>query len=263
MTHTAEFPEGVQGIWLQTPISRAAGYGVYVFRAGPWLIDAGFKNARRALLAWPGLEGASGCLLTHHDEDHTGNAAQLAARGFEVLAPSRVIERLQPRPIPLYRRLMWGTAAVGPVGPLGDGLRAEGWRLDPVYTPGHSADHYAYHEPDRDLVFSADLYIGRRVPVARPDEDLPQLLASLRRVRNLNPRVMFCAHRGRIARPAESLQAKIDWLEEVISRARELARGGLGVAEIGRRVLGRRGFIDWVSFGEYSRRNLIELALRA
>lgn len=249
---------------METLRSRLAGYGVYVFRAGPFLIDAGFGNAQSQLLRWPGLAGATTCLLTHHDEDHSGNAAALTRYGITVAAPSRVVDRLRRRaPIRLYRRWMWGRGAFAALELLKGEAIGDGWRLLPVYTPGHSDDHYVYYEPDRRLVFSADLYIGRRVRVAKANEDLSQLLDSLRSVRDLDPMAMYCSHRGRIERPAAALQDKIDWIEELIGRAKELEGQGMRPDQIARQLLGRDKIIDWASRFEYSRRNLVELALKA
>lgn len=267
MSHTVSFPEEVRGIYLETVLSGAAGLGVYVFRAGPFLIDAGFKHARQHLLAWDGLSGAQTCLLSHHDEDHAGNAEVLAGTGLEVRAPRDVIRLLGAQdPMLPYRRIIWGTGRYGGVRPLSEGaeeVRLDDWRFVPVHTPGHTPDHYIYHEPDRGLVFSGDLYIGRAVPVAKADEDLDALLGSLQRVIELGPRAVFCGHRGRLERPVESLRAKIDWLQELIGGAKRLASEGRGVEEIRGRLLGRRQLIDWASLGEYSRRNLIERALAA
>ncbi len=140
---------------------------------------------------------------------------------------------------------------------------ADGWTLVPLATPGHSADHHVYHEPDRDLVFAADLYIGRRVQVARSDEKVALLIESLKKVRELKPRAMFCAHRGRIARPVEALETKIAWMEELVGRALELARQGMEAKQIRLQLLGREGPIRYVSAGEYCKQNLIDSALQA
>ena len=255
----------MDGVRLATLRSRSAGMAVWVYRAGPWLIDAGFAHARRELLRWDGLDGVASCVLTHHHEDHTGNAAALAERGIEVVAPPPVIERLPEtrKRLPLYRWWVWGHAEVGPVDPLDGPLTAPGWSLEPIHTPGHAADHHVLFEPDRELLFAADLYIGRRVPVARLAEDPETLLESLRRARDLRPRTMFCAHRGPIDRPAPALGEKIGWLEGFVADARELRRRGLEVKEIARRLLGREGAVGWVSGGELSKRNLVRVALPA
>ena len=264
MKAAVDFPENVQGIWLETRRSRAARLGVYVFRAGPYLIDSGFSHARRQLLSWPEIDRARACLLTHHDEDHVGNAAALVHRGLTVMARPEVIDEAgRAEHLPLYRRWIWGTAPPSEIEPMTGDFESSGWRFVPLHTPGHSINHYIFHEPERKLVFSGDLYISRRVPVAKPDEDPLELVVSLRRVLALQPDVMFCAHRGRIERPAEALTRKIEWLEEVIGRARELADRGLALDEIRKRVLGREGLIRYFSRGEYTKRNLIETVLRS
>ncbi|MHC4165248.1 MAG: MBL fold metallo-hydrolase [Planctomycetota bacterium] len=258
------YPEGVKGIRLATFRSRTARLAVYVFRAGPFLIDAGARHAGRQLLRWPGIEGAQACLLTHHDEDHVGNGAALARRGIRVKARPEVIAELaKVRPLPAYRRWVWGTADPGPVDELRDAASASGWNLVPIHTPGHCEDHFVYHEPDRKLIFSGDLFVARHLPVAREREDLDALLASLRRVRDLNPVSMFCAHRGPVSDPVEALSAKIDWLEDFIAEVKRLAEGGLDPKEIVRQVLGGERPVAWVSRGEYCSANLVNSALRA
>ena len=237
---------------------------VFVFRAGPFVIDAGPRHAKRQLLAWPGLDGAEGCLITHHDEDHVGNAAALADRGLEVRARREVLAKLEHvRPLPFYRLWTWGTAEPGTMAPLEGAAVAGGWQLVPIHTPGHTCDHFVFHEPNRDLVFTGDLYLAGRVPVARRREDVDRLLASLRAVRDLKPRMMFCAHRGPVEDPVERLSAKIEWTEEIAGRARELAGHGMETREITRRLLGREGVVKFVSGGEYSKSNLIEASLRS
>ncbi len=258
---------GVEAIHLRTLRSRAAGMGVYVYRVGPFLIDAGFAHARTQLLGWPAQRRAEICLLTHHDEDHVGSAAALAREGLTVQAPAPVITALDETRrrvggLPLYRRFIWGTPEPFEPAPLAGPAARGGWRLEPIHTPGHSPDHFAYHEPGRGFVLSGDLYIGTRVRVAKPGEDIRRLLASLRRVRDLEPRLLFCAHRGRLDSPGEALTRKIDWIEETAGRARELAARGMGLEEVTRRVLGREGFMRLVTAGEYCKRNLIRAMLR-
>ena len=264
MVEVQVFPEEVAVVRLQTLRSGLAGMAVHVYRAGPWLIDAGFAHARRQLLAWEGRRGARACVLTHHHEDHVGNAAVLRSQGLDVVAPSIVIDhlRLMEQRLPPYRRIIWGEARVGKVSPLSGSLSAGGWTLQPIHTPGHAPDHHVLYEPSRGLVFSADLYIAQRVPVARLEEDMATLIDSLRRVRELEPRVMYCAHRGRLTEPVKALDGKIAWIERVVDRARELRRQGEELAEITRRVLGRERLVRWVSGGELSKRNLIRVALR-
>jgi len=262
---TTSFPDEVYAIRLETLRSRSAGMAVWAYRAGPWLVDAGFAHARRQLLRWDGLKGVEACILTHHHEDHVGNAAALAAHGIDVIAPPRVIEWLPEtrKRLPLYRWWIWGHADVADVTDVDGPLRGSGWTLDPIHTPGHAPDHHVLFEPERRLLFSADLYIARRVPVARLDEDPETLLDSLRRVRDLRPDTMFCAHRGRIASPVQALNEKIGWLEDLVDGARALRREGLEVKEIARRLLGREGAITWISGGELSKRNLVRVSLVA
>lgn len=124
-------------------------------------------------------------LLTHHHEDHSGNAARIQTEfGAQILAhPTALPElatgwRLRP-----YQRLFWGrpqrltAQSVPDVVELADGLR-----LQTISTPGHAADLICYLEPERGWLFTGDLYIGSRPRYLRQDENLPLQIESLRAI---------------------------------------------------------------------------------
>lgn len=261
-TRASRREDGTSRIWLSTRVTRALGLGVHVYRLGDVLIDTGFRHARESLRSWPGLQGLQACVLTHHHEDHAGNVKLLARLGVPLLAPPPVREKMQESPaLHLYQKVIWGTFEPAAVAPLDEIRLSDGRRLVPVPTPGHSGDHHVYHEPERGLVFSGDLYLGRRVDAAKREENVHDLLRSLRTVRELRPRTLYCAHRGRVDEPVQRLSEKIAGLEEIVGSARRLADRGRSVREIVRELFGREGRIYWITAGDFSHRNLIESAL--
>jgi glyoxylase-like metal-dependent hydrolase (beta-lactamase superfamily II) len=239
---------GLVHVRLTTPATRALGFGASVWLLDDTLVDAGFPHAARGLRRALADRPVAQVLVTHAHEDHFGNAAWLAARGAVVRAPAaglrvmREPHRLHLRP---YQRVLWGRPApVTAVAlPAGGEVAAGQRRLVVVPTPGHAPDHVAFFEPERGWLFAGDLFLGVKVRAARPFENVTDLLASLRRVRALAPRLLLCAHRGVVRDPLPQLDAKIAWLAALHDGARRLRDQGLPPAAIrgrlSRGLLGR------------------------
>src|SRR5207247_9593207 len=113
---------------------------------------------------------------------------------------------------------------------LGDDVAKPRCRFRVVRAPGHAADHVALFEPERGWLFSGDLYLAPRLRYLRADEDVYAMMDSLRRVLALEPQVLFCQHRGRVAQGAARRRDKLDLLAEVAGRLHDLhaRRGGDG-----------------------------------
>jgi glyoxylase-like metal-dependent hydrolase (beta-lactamase superfamily II) len=111
-------------------------------------------------------------VATHTHADHAPGAAPLAAAtGARVLG---------------FRA--W--AGFEPDGLLADGdvVAAGGRRLRALHTPGHASDHLCYLEETTNILLSGDHVMGgSTVVIAPPDGDMAAYLASLRRVRALDP----------------------------------------------------------------------------
>jgi hypothetical protein len=73
---------------------------------------------------------------------------------------------------------------------------------------------------------------------------------------------VFCAHRGPVRDGREALRRKAGNLRGLRERIVELLRQGLPEKEIARRVVGREGFLTWVSRGRFSARNFVRAVAR-
>ena len=244
---------------LSTWRGRAMGYDVSAFVMRGILIDTGFPAVRRELLGAVRASAPRGGIVTHWHEDHAGNAPDLAAAGVPLRMQPGCEAVLRARPsIALYRRSVWGRPPR-----LSVTLR----EFDPaplviIPTPGHTEDHVVVWDAERGIVASGDLFLGVKVRVAHVHEAPATLIASLRAVVALAPRLLLDAHRGVIEHPVALLRAKIDWMEETIGAVGECARAGLHEREIQRRVLGAEALVGLASLGEYSKISLVRAVLR-
>lgn len=114
-------------------------------------------------------------LLTHDHEDHAEGAAALAAAVGAPLHAARL-----PGAEPLANGARFG---------------AGGCEVHAVTTPGHSADHVALWLPEAGALFTGDAVLGRGTSfIDPPDGDLAAYLASLDRMRELQPRTIYPGH---------------------------------------------------------------------
>lgn len=241
-----------------TRVSRLIDYAVSVYVVRGVMIDTSFPYLRGELDAWLARNRVEGALVTHRHEDHAGNIALLAARGIPVgMAPETLASVRAPRPIGMYRRVTWGTAPPLPRDPTPFAHPA----LTLLPTPGHTSDHHVVWDAERETLFCGDLFIGVKVRIAHPREDLRGTVRSLRAMATLRPTRVFDAHRGLLADPVGSLTAKADWMEEMFGRIESFADRGWPAARIRDTVLGREDLTGWASAGDYSRLNFVESAL--
>ncbi len=255
---TEEIERGIIRLAFSGWRGRAVGYEVSAYLMDGVLVDTGFPSVSDEVAAVVAELSPRGVVVTHWHEDHAGNAGRLAKLGIPVRMHPGCEAALRARPpIRFYRDFVWGRNPPLRV-PLRDFDPAP---LQIITTPGHTDDHSVVWDAERRIVASGDLYLGVKVRVAHPHESPRALLASLRAVVALEPRMLLDAHRGVVRNPTAALGAKIGWMEETIGAITALAAGGCGEREIRRRVLGREPFVGWVSRGEYSKQSFVRSVL--
>ena len=92
---------------------------------------------------------------------------------------------------------------------LGDGDRVEGdgWMLETVLTPGHTANHACFGLVGSGVLFSADHVMAWATSiVAPPDGAMGDYMASLERLLSRDDRIYFPGHGGPVKDPAAFLR---------------------------------------------------------
>lgn len=233
--------------------SRSVGLDVSAYVIRGVMIDTGFWRARHDLLNALREIEVRGAIVTHWHEDHAGNVGVLAARGIPLLMRADTEEILRSRPgIELYRRLVWGhpSALAGSLSRFESDLQC-------IHTPGHSIDHQVVWDRATGTLFSGDLWLGVRSKIFHASEDPYRIVESLRRARELHPVRMFDAHRGLVENPIAAIDARIDWLSETLSTIERRIAQGWTDKRILRALLGGEELAGFVSYGYYSRMNLV------
>ena len=228
------------------------------------LIDCGPPATARRLADWAVGNGVRRVAVTHHHEDHVGGGAELSRRlDVELLAPGGCVQQIRaPRRIPVYRRLVWGRPSPAPARPVGRFVELRGRALQVVPTAGHTPHHVAFFDPEDRTVYTGDLFVHERIRYLREVEDPWQQIESLRRIADLSPRRLACSHAGVIEDVSSALGRRIAWWTGLADRATELAERGWSVRRIRRELLGREGWMTWISGGRFSKGNLVRALLR-
>lgn len=254
-------------------VAYEAGFGpigpplmtVHLYVVGNVLIDTGQRHMRPAIAAVLAEERIETILLTHHHEDHSGNASALALQhGAKVLGHPLAADKLSKGyPVFPYQHLIWGKADPVEVEPLPPMIDAGDIELLPVHTPGHSKDHTVFLDRRNGRLFSGDLYLGDRIKYFRADECFTDQLDSLRRVLTLDFDWLLCAHRPCIGKGLEHVGRKLNYLEDLRGEVVGLLEKGCDEKEIVGRMKDREvRMIKWICMGNVSFANIIRAIVR-
>jgi hydroxyacylglutathione hydrolase len=193
----------------------ASGTNTYIVGSGRVaVVDPGPELPAHvdALLAALAGETVDHILLTHTHRDHSGAIPLLRARtGAKVLSggPHRPARPLAPGEAGALDAA--GDTGHRPDATLGDGDRVEGdgWRIETIATPGHTANHLAFALPVAGVIFSGDHVMGWSTSiVAPPDGSMRDYMASLERIAERPEARLLPGH----GPPVEDARARVEAL---------------------------------------------------
>ena len=237
---------------------------VYFYYIDGILIDSGQSNMRKHL---PSLLKGKECktiLLTHHHEDHSGNAALVSrTHGAEVFGHPSMIEKMHKGyNILPYQKLIWGCAERLKVLPLPAFIETGRFTLLPVHTPGHSKDHTVFLEKNNGWLFSGDLYIGEKIKFFRADEKMKDQIDSIKKILACDFDALFCGHRPFPKNGKVHLERKLAYLEDFYGTIRTLARKGDGSKDIIKKLgNGSDRKVKMITMGNASFANMVRSAM--
>ena len=237
---------------------------VFMYVVDELLIDTAQHHMAKVVGGILRETSLSRILLTHHHEDHSGNAAMISNRhGIPVMAHPSAAEKLRLGfPILPYQRLVWGKALAVAATPLPDVVETNRFKFTPVHTPGHSKDHIVFIENQHGWLFSGDLYLGERIKFFRSDEDFCDQIASLKKLIALDFDTLFCAHNPCLKNGKQKIKKKLQFLEDLYGHIRKLAEKGYSERAVIKELDPKndRG-VKWLTMGNVSFANMVRSAL--
>lgn len=234
-----------------------------VYRLKDTIVDTGPSNQWKYVKPFIAQAPFSQLLLTHHHEDHSGNAGAIhTLTGVQPKGHSITVDILQRGfKIPPIQKLMWGSAGKANAQVLPDVITIGGDTVKPIFAPGHAKDMTCYLLHNRGWLWSADLYIANHLKMLRSDEHIPTLLNSIRDVLSHEFETILCPHRGVVENGKLKLQEKYDYIVELAGKSQHLHKQGLELIAISDKLLGKEGMMSVASRYNFSKRNLIRSCL--
>jgi glyoxylase-like metal-dependent hydrolase (beta-lactamase superfamily II) len=183
-----------------SPMTLSGTVSYIVGRGKVAIIDPGPDDEAhaRALLDAVRGETVTHILITHTHRDHSPNAARIKATTG---APTYA-EGVHRASRPYYESETMSTEAGAdrdfkPDIVVRDGeiINGDGWALEVVATPGHTANHIAFAWPERKLIFVGDHVMGWSTSVVMPpDGSMIDYMASLHRLAKRDEQLYFSGH---------------------------------------------------------------------
>ncbi len=110
----------------------------------------------------------------------------------------------------------------------GDMIEGQGWRLEGVYTPGHTSNHLCYRMSAEQALFSGDHVMAWSTSIiSPPDGDMRRYLASLKLLLEFDDEIYWPAHGPCIQEPKPFVKAFIEHRHKRIDQILECLGDGL------------------------------------
>ena len=242
------------------------GYSVCAYLVDGLLIDSGQAHTAEELTDFLKDKEIRTVVNTHYHEDHISANALLKERyGIELFAHPLAIDKInKPATLYPYQEEVWGYPIPSQVKAIGESVTTQHFRFEVIPTPGHCDDHICLFERSKGWLFSGDLFFGTHPNVARPEENQWQIIASLKKAKDLTPRALFPAARGNrvVTDPVPVLEETIRYLEDLGQRVTELNDKGLSPDEIRKQIFGDEPPLAEFTQQQFSSVNLVKSYLK-
>ncbi|MBF0257218.1 MAG: MBL fold metallo-hydrolase [Desulfamplus sp.] len=260
-----QIDQGIRGFKLGWSFAGPPLMTVYCYFFGHIMIDTGQSHMKNEVVSIAIANGVESIFLTHHHEDHSGNAAAIhSSLGASVYGHSLSREKLKSSyPILPYQKYVWGKTTPVKIDPFPEKIETTLGTMVPIHTPGHSKDHTLFLLPDKGILFSGDLYLADRIKFFRSDENLGEQIDSLKKVTKLNFDLLLCAHNPKLKNGREHLCLKLGFLENFYGEIVDLWVKGWSAKHIFDFLkLKESYFIKYFCCGNVSMLNGVKSAIR-
>lgn len=238
---------------------------VYCYVLGDLMIDTGQSHMQKEALRIAEDHKIKKIVLTHHHEDHSGNAAVIKeAVDARVYGHQLTVKKMSgPFKILPYQKYIWGKAKALKMEIMPDKIDTILGDMVPLHTPGHSKDHTTFFLKNAGIVFSGDLYLGDKIKFFRADEDMGTHILSLKKILKLDFDTLLCSHHPKIEHGKKRIEKKLAFLEDLYGSTILFWNKGYPEKEIFKALkLKEDYFIKYFCFGNVSMINGVKSAVR-
>lgn len=204
---------------------------------------------------------------THYHEDHIGNNIIFQNQGIPIFAhplavplisnPSSWSARLHD-----YQKFVWGEPPASTVMEIPNNINTKNCIFRVIHTPGHSPDHICLLEEDKGWLLAGDLFLGEKVKMLRSDENVLELLDSLRHLLTFDFETIFCSSGAVFSNGHTRMQQKLEYWLHLREEIHRLSREGIEDTLIRDQLLGPENMMVELTSGDFSRLNLIRSFLK-
>ena len=237
-------------------------YPVYAFLVGDTLIDTGTNRADKPFLSALTGRKITKIVNTHHHEDHIGNNADIQEMfQIPIYAHCSTLPYLEnPRlnKLRLYQRVVWDWPRASKGTAISSTIDAGNYHFEIINAPGHTDDHICLYEPDEKWLFTGDLFCGTTFIYLRQDENYLQILETLKKLSQLEIKIIFCNLKGAVENGKDALLKKIARMEKLRDNVLLLRDKGLSPQSIKLKVLGKEDAWNLITGGHYSKQNTVD-----
>ena len=209
--------KGIKGFKLGWSLFGPPLLTVYCYIFGDLMMDTGQSHMQKEALEIAGDHNIKRIFLTHHHEDHSGNAAAIKL-GYDTTVFGHPLTKEKMKVsfnILPYQKYIWGKAAPLKIEPVPKKIDTALGEMVPVHTPGHSKDHTAFYLKDAGVLFSGDLYLADKIKFFRSDEDVGTQIMSLKKILKLDFDTLLCNHYPKLEHGKNRIENKLAFLEEL------------------------------------------------
>jgi glyoxylase-like metal-dependent hydrolase (beta-lactamase superfamily II) len=255
----------IQAIKLGWSLAGPPLMTVYCYIFEHILIDTGLSHMQKEVIAIARENNVKQVFLTHHHEDHSGNAAAVQnVLCTDVYGHHLTASKLKkPFPVLPYQKYVWGKTTPVRVAVLPEEMETSSGRIVPIHTPGHSRDHTVFFLPEKGIIFSGDLYLADHIKYFRSDEDVGTQIASLKTVADLDFDMLLCGHYPRYKNGRNHIRAKLDFLENFYGDIIHLWEKGCSEKQIFHQLKLKEAYLTkYLCFGNVSMLNGLRSVIR-
>src|SRR5699024_4492760 len=232
---------------------------VYCYEIDGVLIDTGSQSLLRHFKHFFQTMDVDQVLITHDHEDHTGGASYIEQKlGLPIYIHQMSEDETRKKAnYPFYRKVFWGKRRPFQSKALANTFQSRQANWDVIETPGHTADHLSFLNKETGQLFSGDIYVHPKTKVVLRQENMPELIRSLKHVLSYDFDTMFCSHAGYVKDGKKALQTKVDYLENMQGEILYLHEKGKSLKEIEALIFKKKYPITLLSFGEWDTKHFI------